>query len=259
MKSRSRSLSGAVIAILALPVFMGLLACIPSFPVPIGDSAKSRIDPTITGMWVASDGDETSIYWYIPYDKRTWLLTTYYTELDDENCGPAETESPAETNDPEQADAVEATADTDDVEDEEEFLDYDEIIAFYDEMGSACFEPGLSLIMKAWVTELGGRQYITMEIKNAFEPGSGYEADEWMVHRVDRPNSDVMRLGWLSAENDIFDELDESTATRRKFEKVLRKRGKDIEYSDDEMISYYRVKTEDMDVFTDIIEDIYLW
>jgi len=75
MKPRNRSLTGAVIAVLVLPVFAGLLACMPSFPVPIGNPEKSRIDSDISGMWISSDGSQTMIHLYVPYDKRTWLLT----------------------------------------------------------------------------------------------------------------------------------------------------------------------------------------
>ena len=45
MNPRYRSFSGALIAIFAVPVFLGLTACLPTFPVPVGNPEKSRIDP----------------------------------------------------------------------------------------------------------------------------------------------------------------------------------------------------------------------
>ena len=75
MQSRIRSVYGAIIAILALPVFMGLTACLPTFQVPIGDPEKSTIDPYISGIWLADE--EEAFYVFEPYDKRTWLLTAF--------------------------------------------------------------------------------------------------------------------------------------------------------------------------------------
>ena len=69
MKPRNRSLTGAVIAVLVLPVFAGLLACIPSFPVPIGNPEKSRIDSDISGMWLSDDEDGIFVYLFEPFDK----------------------------------------------------------------------------------------------------------------------------------------------------------------------------------------------
>jgi hypothetical protein len=74
MNSRSRSLSGAALMLLIVPIFAGLLACMP---VPIGDPERSRIDPDLTGVWaVIASGesfDESGFYVFEPYDKRTWL------------------------------------------------------------------------------------------------------------------------------------------------------------------------------------------
>lgn len=71
MTSKSRSLSGAALMLVIIPIFAGLLACMP---VPIGNPERSRIDPELSGLWVMRDSDEE---WFVvllePYDKRTWL------------------------------------------------------------------------------------------------------------------------------------------------------------------------------------------
>ena len=125
MKPRNRSLTGAVIAVFMLPVFAGLLACIPSFPVSIGNSEKSRIDSDISGMWTASDGSYTMIYLYVPYDKRTWLLTTYVIEIDEELCS------------------------DEDFETTEDFLTYDQIIVNFKDNPDTCFDVHANWIAKA--------------------------------------------------------------------------------------------------------------
>ena len=86
MTPRNRSLTGAVIAVLVLPVFAGLLACIPSFPVPIGNPEKSRIDPDISGMWLADAEDQILVYLFEPFDKRTWLISAVEVIEDLDNC-----------------------------------------------------------------------------------------------------------------------------------------------------------------------------
>lgn len=58
--------------LLLIPFILGLLACLP---VPIGDPERSRIDPTISGVWVYMEGDERrGFYAFEPFDKRAWLL-----------------------------------------------------------------------------------------------------------------------------------------------------------------------------------------
>lgn len=71
MTSKSRSLSGAALMLVIIPIFAGLLACMP---VPIGNPERSRIDPELSGLWVMRDPDEAPVVLMLePYDKRTWL------------------------------------------------------------------------------------------------------------------------------------------------------------------------------------------
>lgn len=228
MRPRSRSITGALIAILALPVFLGLLACIPSFPVPIGDAEKSRIEPSVSGMWVAADEPEIIVFWFIPYDKRTWLLSSYVIETDEELCDPDEL-----------AEAGEVST-------------YDEIFDRIDS-ASSCLVAVPMLAWKTWLTELGGRQFITLEIKSFYNPAE--EDNWWMVYGMDMTTPDVLRLWEMDAENDAFSDLDENEPSRRQFEKVFKKRAADPEFYDSEAIDFFRVQDEDLDAFAEVVMD----
>ena len=72
MKPNTRSITGALMMLAIIPIFAGLLACMP---VPIGDPERSRIDPDISGVWLLESEEEfDALYLYQPYDKRTWLV-----------------------------------------------------------------------------------------------------------------------------------------------------------------------------------------
>jgi hypothetical protein len=72
MSANIRSLGGAALMLVIIPVVVGLLACMP---VPVGNPERSRIDPELNGVWrMAEDGVESGIYLFRPYDKRTWLV-----------------------------------------------------------------------------------------------------------------------------------------------------------------------------------------
>ena len=52
MSSYARRLAGLVLMLGMIPVFVGLMACIP---VPLGDPESSRIDPDLNGTWIVAD------------------------------------------------------------------------------------------------------------------------------------------------------------------------------------------------------------
>ena len=55
MSAKLRSISGALLMLVIIPILAGLLACMP---VPIGNPERSRIDPAITGVWAFMEEDE---------------------------------------------------------------------------------------------------------------------------------------------------------------------------------------------------------
>ena len=242
MKSRIRSLYGVVIAVLALPVFMGLTACLPTFPVPIGDPEKSTIDPYISGVWLLDDDD--IFYVFEPFDKRAWLLSAFDLSEDLESC---EYEKPEE-------EALEEEI----VEEDDELGYYDEVMANIVALGTECFEvehgPGA---IKAWRVKLGGEWFMTWEGKGSFSVESGFEEDEWMVFHIDTSEPGQLRLGWINMEHDGWDKLsdvDEEDVTRRAVEKIFRKHADEEDfYEDDAILIFHRVLPEHYGLIEDFI------
>lgn len=72
MTPKARSSGGAALMFVIIPIFAGLLACMP---VPVGDPERSRIDPALNGVWaMTEDGADAGYYLFRPYDKRSWLV-----------------------------------------------------------------------------------------------------------------------------------------------------------------------------------------
>ena len=85
MKPRTRSISGALMMLVIIPIFAGLLACMPEY-VPLGNPERAKVDPDMTGIWYAT-GDEVllgNIIFLQPWDKRTWLSVNVSVELREE-------------------------------------------------------------------------------------------------------------------------------------------------------------------------------
>ena len=85
MRPYVRSATGVLLMLGIIPVFAGLLACMP---VPVGDPEKSRIDPELSGVWaVSGEGNSGPVYFLRPYDKRTWLI--WATEVEEGVIAPS--------------------------------------------------------------------------------------------------------------------------------------------------------------------------
>ena len=240
MTPRNRSLTGAVIAVLVLPVFAGLLACIPSFPVPIGNPEKSRIDSDISGMWLADDEDQILVYLFEPFDKRTWLISAVEVIEDLDNCDfETELEEGEEKKD-----------------EDDSSSSYETNIKHIEKYGSDCFEvEGGPFILKAWRTKLGGEWFMTWEGKGGFSATRGFEAEEWLVFRIDKAVPGQLRLWWMDEDHvgwDVLDDIDEKDRTRRQHERVIRKYAGDEEfYVDEPIFTFYRVRPEHYELFED--------
>lgn len=240
MKSRTRSFTGAIVAVLALPVFMGLTACLPTFPVPVGDPEKSTIDPYISGIWLSEE--EEAFYVFEPYDKRTWLLTAFGLDEDLESCG----------------DEEKLEEDTD--EEEEELSYYDEMMADIAAFGTECFavERGPGAI-KVWRTKLGGEWFMTWESKGVFDAEKGFESDQWTVFHIDKSVPNQLRLEGINMEHDAWDKIDdvdEEDITRRVVEKIIRKHADEKEfYEDKAFLIYHRVLPEHFELIEDFLDE----
>ena len=76
MTPRQRSFTGTALALLLVPVVLGLMACLP---VPLGDPERSRVDAAMNGVYANRDGDPGCMI-FEPFDKRTWLVTYLYVD-----------------------------------------------------------------------------------------------------------------------------------------------------------------------------------
>jgi len=235
MNSKARSLSGALLMLVLIPIFAGLLACMP---VPVGDPERSRIDPELTGVWVAVSGqeatiDESGIYVFEPYDKRTWLISGV-------GMGHGE---------------------------DSDSSDYDlSTYKGFAEMAAA--EPvnenhlhAESIVLyKAWIKKLGGELFMTWEPKVLLDDGIP-EPEVWFVFRVVKGDSDSLQLRYVDGESDLFDDVKE---TRKAYEKVI---GRNVDnpelYSDegdDELfMTLVRVQESEMDFVENVFETISSW
>lgn len=244
MNPRYRSFSGALIAVIAVPVFLGLTACLPSFPVPVGDPERSRIDPYITGIWMLED--ENSFYIFEPYDKRTWLLSglEIYEDEDYEDCA--------------QKFAAGEAADLESDEAEAELNSYEQLIADLRRYGTNCYEGEREDgVIKAWRTKLGGEWFMTWEPLGMFDGESGFGADEWIVYKIDTSTPDQLRLWMLSDDHEaweVFEGDDGKDYTRRAVEKVIRKHADEDEMYYEDPLIFYRVLPEHYDLFEAFVD-----
>ncbi len=199
MSSKYRSLSGVALMLLVIPIFAGLLACMP---VPIGDPERSKIDPEMTGIWaILADSDfvyDAGFYVFEPYDKRTWLIAGISIQegaladvekYDFSTYAGYENLAKNESVSPDQYHAVD--------------------VALY----------------KAWLTKLGGEWFLTWEPKGKVDALSE-DPDEWVVFHVNKEGNNSLTLRMVNADSDPFHEIEE---TRRAFERVLKKHSKNPE------------------------------
>ena len=170
MTPKIRSLSGAALMLVIIPIFAGLLACMP---VPVGNPERSRIDPGLSGVWaMVEDGRESGNYLFRPYDKRTWLVV-----------------------------GIEAS-------------------------GS-----GTAQVYKAWVTKLGGEQFLTWEQAGGFKKDGRILSEYWYVFRVEKQGADKLTLHMLDYDFSGFEDLPSpdnydgnyAKDQRRSFERVIKK------------------------------------
>lgn len=228
MTPKARSLSGAALALVLIPIFAGLLACMP---VPIGDPERSRIDPELSGVWAvlsdeAGSGD-AGFFVFEPYDKRTWLI------------------SGAALKEGEDSDLSEYNLTT-----------YDGFIelAASEPVADNYIHVEVIQVYKAWLKKLGGEVFMTWEPKFILEDGIS-EKEVWFVYKVTKEGPDKIHLQYVDGESDLFDNVRE---TRRAYEKVIRRNVDNPElYGDFETL--VRVQDEEMDFFDELLEFVVNW
>ena len=231
MKPKSRSLSGATLMLIIIPVIVGLLACMP---VPIGNPERSRIDPNMTGVWVALSDEEPAdgvlFHVFEPYDKRTWLVTWMAAEVG-KNTDLSEYDLST-------YEGFAKMAASEPVRDENVYADG---IAIY----------------KAWVTKLGGELFMTWEPKILLDDGIA-DPEVWFVYRIIQDDADTIRMNYIDGDNSLFNGVKE---TRRAYEKVIRKNADNPELyvgnGDDAVeMRLARVQGEEMDFFEELLSQV---
>jgi hypothetical protein len=199
MTSRSRSLSGLALMVVIIPVFAGLLACMP---VPIGNPERSRIDPDITGIWVtltaANSFTDASVYIFEPYDKRTWLLAGFQIKAGD-------------------------LVDTENY-DLSTYQGYEEL-AKNEQVSPDRVYANDVVLYKAWLTKLSGERFLTWEPKGQADALTD-DPEAWFVFQIVKQDANTMELRMVDGDSDLFDDIEKS---RRAYERVLKKHVNDPE------------------------------
>lgn len=180
MRPNVRSLSGGALMLVIIPIFAGLLACMP---VPIGNPERSRIDPEMSGVWIMEGEDEdVALYQFQPYDKRTWLVTALMIEASEEFSGD---ELRMETR----QDVVNA-------------LETYPVGA----KGITADSPP-NPIYKAWLAKLGGEQFMTWQPVGGFNDDGSFMPEYWWVFKVDKHSVNRFDLYMLNGEHEAFEEI----------------------------------------------------
>ncbi|NND46600.1 MAG: hypothetical protein HKN55_02945 [Woeseiaceae bacterium] len=220
MKPNTRSISGAVVMLAAIPAIIGILACLP---VPIGDPERSRIDPEISGVWAWLGDGTPAFYAFEPYDKRTWLQTGIPLEEGEE-------------------------ADFSGYD----LGDFDDVVRLMENepVGDDGATASETVMYKTWRTKLGGEWFLTWEPKGVFGE-KDFRPEMWMVFRMEKPNADTMDLYFIG------DELFEGVAeTRRAYERVIKKNAKNPELYGEDPLRFHRVRPEHLEFFAELAKEI---
>ena len=231
MKPNVRSISGAALMLVIIPIFAGLLACMPEY-VPLGNPERARVDDGMSGMWfVNGAGDGESLIGLVvllqPWDKRTWLVTNLM-------IGEAD------------------GADLDQYEAEFDVSTYEGFIDFFGhpDLDESELELG-TLQYKGWLAKLGGEIFLTWEGRGIVDqPDKLLEPWFSQDFRVTERAPDRIVLHLIDTD---FPPLKEAPATKRDWEKVVRKYADDDALYHEDAIVLQRVKEDDIEFFVDLL------
>lgn len=201
MKANLRSVSGALLMLLIIPIFAGLLACMP---VPIGDPERSRVDPWFSGYWIMDDaGDVCCLYLMSPWDKRTMVITGIAIDVDTKNG--------------DEAAEVEST---------------EAFIALLRARTDDSLVVEESTIYKAWITKLARRPFMTWQNVGVTRDEGNFMPEYWWVWQYEKVGDDTLLLRMIDSSHDAFEDIvkpedydgeDYHIAMRRAWEKAIRK------------------------------------
>jgi len=234
MKPNIRSVSGALLMMVIIPIFAGLLACMP---VPVGNPERSRIDADLNGAWILGDDGDSAMYLFQPYDKRTWLIVgAQFQEgkesgIEDLEIGTA-------------ADALAALR---------KFP-----------VGEKGITSRTTVAYKAWLTKLGGEQFLTWEPVGGINDDGSFTPEAWYVYKVVKVSADRVNLYMLNSEHDVFDDIvgpddyegdDYARDMRRTWERAIKKNIKNAELFGEPTVMY-RVQSSDLEKAAELFQEV---
>ena len=226
MKARTRSISGALMMLVIIPIFAGLLACMPEY-VPLGNPERSRVAPEMTGIWWVDSREELigQVVVLQPWDKRTWLVISI--ALDTDFHGDLEDDGMSEY------DAFIAMLD------DPEFDEADLDVAWF--------------VYKGWFAKLGGETFFTWEMRGVPEDKEANLAPWWWYDlHVDQRSGERIEMRLIDPD---FPLLKEAPDTPKGWEKVIRKNvDNEAMYFPDTLV-FDRVKEDDEGVFSELIQN----
>ena len=202
MTPRMRSFSGAALMLVIIPIFAGLLACMP---VPIGDPERSRVDPGLNGAWILDLDNDPAIYQFLPWDKRSWLMMGTEIEAGDKFEG----ELPVLETPEDYAAALEHLS-----------IGIDGITA------------RSVVIYKVWMAKIGGQKFMTWELLGPANKDGRAPPELWFVFKVTKNDANQYELLMLDGDSDVFDDIptpeeydgkDYAADMRRNFERVIKR------------------------------------
>ena len=169
---------------------LGLAACLP---VRVGDPEKARVDPRFNSGWLTREQD--TVWSFRPWDERTWLVVIGQV-VEKEPEADAAASKPAEP-------AVSSSAESNWAYDTEHF------------------EIGTALVHKAWLTTLGGKQFLVLEPAAIAAPpdpkDESYAFSDfvWYVHRVDWLDADTLQLRMVDEDFGGLEDVQTSAEAER--------------------------------------------
>lgn len=229
MKARTRSISGALMMLVIIPLFAGLLACMPEY-IPLGNPERARIDDAMTGLWFSSGDDEFvgNVIFLQPWDKRTWLSVNIGIGL-------------LEDLDPEVYDPGEFDMTT-----------YAGFVKVLDEVGLRAEEFEIAVITyKVWLARIAGETFFTWELRGLPVPEEGgLEPWYWLDFRIDEKSGDRIAMRLIDPD---FPPLREAPETKKGWERVVRKHvDNELMYLEDPTV-FKRVDPEHEKLFMELI------
>jgi hypothetical protein len=223
-QQKYRSRGGLLLALVLMPFLLGILACLP---VPTGNPEKSRIDPTMSGIWIGySEGDATLLV-LDPYDKRTWLISYFNFSTTPDSDSKASDESAGDSS-------------------AEGFSNIELLRKNRLEIESVG-------IYKGWLTKIKSERFINWESKTLTNTLPDMVPEAWWVFRVRQGSDGIMRFDLIDPDHEEFDDF----KTRSQAEKFIRRHMNDPEFfiDDDGSLLFGRLSKGDYEAASGLIED----